>query len=377
MYESKVKDVFSFSADCFTSSDFCRFAMLSLELFQHAPSGGRPAMVKSVNITDVAKLAGVSTATVSYFLNGRFNKMSASTRARIAQTIKETGYVPNAQARVLSNKTTGVVAVLICNIANNWAGEILRGMESVANVKGYQIIVCDTNFDSKSENLCVEKMLSLGVDGFIIQPTGQVRTIRDRLSKAGKPMVFYDYSPFDMKGSWVKTNLYDAFYNSVSECAERGYEDCVILAADSSDARTRLERMQGIADAAAAKKMSSSILPISHHSPSQDELTHYFQYNINPSKRTLIVCPHQWALTRIFEAMRPCMHLVPDRIGILGLDNAGWSSLVTPSLSTIIEPVREEGVFAFKALASQLEGTSQTPLCEVFECTTNWQGSTL
>lgn len=334
-------------------------------------------MVKNVNITDVAKLAGVSTATVSYYLNGHFNKMSALTRARIAQTIKETGYVPNAQARVLSNKTTGVVAVLICNIANNWAGEILRGMESVANDKGYQIIVCDTAFDSKSENLCVEKMLSLGVDGFIIQPTGQVRTIRDRLSKAGKPMVFYDYSPFDMKGSWVKTNLYDAFYNSVSECADRGYEDCVILAADSSGARTRLERMQGISDAVTAKKMSSSILPISHQAPSQDELTHYFQYSINPSKRTLIVCPHQWALTRIFEAMRPCMHLVPDRIGILGIDNADWSSLVTPSLSTIIEPVREEGAFAFKALASQLEGTSQTPLCEVFECTTNWQGSTL
>ncbi len=334
-------------------------------------------MKKSVNITDVARLAGVSTATVSYYLNGRFNKMSASTRLKIAQTIKETGYVPNAQARVLSNKASGVVAVLICDIANRWAGEILRGMESVANQGGYQIIACDTAFDSKSENLCIEKMLSLGVDGFIIQPTGQVRTIRDRLSKAGKPVVFYDYSPFDMKGSWVKTNLYDVFYNSVLECAERGYEDCVVLAADSSEARTRLERMQGILDAAAASNMSSSVVPITHDAPSQDELAHYFQYNVNPSKKTLLVCPHQWALNRVYKALKPCMHLIPSRIGVLGIDNAEWTSLVTPSITTIIEPVREEGVFAFQALASQLEGKSLSPSCKVLECTTSWRESTL
>jgi LacI family transcriptional regulator, kdg operon repressor len=334
-------------------------------------------VTKSVNITYVAKLAGVSTATVSYYLNGHFNKMSASTRSKIAQTIKETGYVPNAQARVLSNKATGVVAVLICDIANHWAGEILRGMESVANQGGYQIIVCDTAFDPKSENLCIEKMLSLGVDGFIIQPTGQVRTIRDRLSKAGKPVVFYDCSPFDMKGSWVKTNLYDAFYSSVTECAARGYEDCVILAADSAGARTRLERLQGIMDAASAADMSSSVVSITHETPSQSELAHYFQYNINPSKKTLVVCPHQWALNRIFEALKPCTHLIPSRIGVLGIDNTEWTSLVTPSITTIIEPVHEEGVFAFRALASQLEGNPLSPSCEVLECTTNWQESTL
>ena len=334
-------------------------------------------MAKRVNITDVAKLAGVSTATISYYLNGRYEKMSEATRKRIAKTIAETGYVPNAQARVLGNKATGVIAVIICNIANNWAGEVLRGMESVATEHGYQTIVCDTVFDPKSERLCIEKMLSLGVDGFVIQPTGQVRGIRDRLSKAGKPVVFYDYSPFDMSGHWVKTNLYDAFYSSVTECADRGYEEFVILAADASGARTRLERLQGIEDALSARNLPYGVVPISHDGPSVEELSHYFQYNLNPARRTLLVYPHQWALNRIYEAMKPFMHLVPQRIGILGIDNASWTTLVTPSVTTITEPVWEEGALAFRMLVSQLEGKADVPAQKVMECTTHWLGSTL
>ena len=71
-----------------------------------------------VTIIDVAKLSNVSTATVSNYINGRFEKMSESTKLRIKKAIENTGYVPNAQAQAMVKKSSGIIAVLILDNTN-------------------------------------------------------------------------------------------------------------------------------------------------------------------------------------------------------------------------------------------------------------------
>ena len=80
-----------------------------------------------VTITDIAKLANTSTATVSHYLNDKFDKMSPATRESIRRAIEQTGYVPGVQARSLAGKPTGIIAVLILNNTNIWAGQICSG----------------------------------------------------------------------------------------------------------------------------------------------------------------------------------------------------------------------------------------------------------
>lgn len=141
-------------------------------------------MAGRVTIVDVAKLAGTSTASVSYFLNGKLEKLGKPTQDRIAAAIRETGYVPNAQAQALSGKPTHVLGQIILDNTNLWAGQIQSGVESAAREAGYQIVVCGTNFDRETEQSCVEKLLSLGVDGFIIQPTSTPRALSSSLARA-------------------------------------------------------------------------------------------------------------------------------------------------------------------------------------------------
>ena len=106
-------------------------------------------MAGRVTIVDVAKLAGTSTASVSYFLNGKLEKLGKPTQDRIAAAIRETGYVPNAQAQALSGKPTHVLGQIILDNTNLWAGQIQSGVESAAREAGYQIVVCGTNFDAR------------------------------------------------------------------------------------------------------------------------------------------------------------------------------------------------------------------------------------
>lgn len=233
-------------------------------------------MAGRVTIVDVAKLAGTSTASVSYFLNGKLEKLGKPTQDRIAAAIRETGYVPNAQAQALSGKPTHVLGQIILDNTNLWAGQIQSGVESAAREAGYQIVVCGTNFDRETEQSCVEKLLSLGVDGFIIQPTSNFRAVHERIKRAGRPVVFFDCDTFDLNTSWIKANLYDGVYSAIQQCIEMGYERFITVAAPPSPTngqfRTRFERASAVSDALSANGLAMEQIDIDHVGPSVADL---------------------------------------------------------------------------------------------------------
>ena len=329
-----------------------------------------------VTINDIARMAGTSTATVSHYLNGKLEKMSEATRERIRQAIERTGYVPSTNARQLAGKRSHVIAVLILDNTNVWAGQVVSGIEGAAEEKGYQTVLCNTSFSPERERVYVEKMLSLGVDGFIVQPTSQFKYVNERITKAGKPVVYYDCNLFDFETSWIKSNLYDGIYSAISSCADRGYESFLSIGAEVIG-RTRVERMQGFTDAVSTRGLPYTELVITHEEPSAAELGRWIQRNVTTSKRTLVFVQNQWALARVFQALRPSLSLVPNRIGLLGLDCQDWTSLTTPSVSTVIEPVHEEGKLACQMLMSMLEDDDPTPRQKILTCATNWLESTL
>lgn len=331
---------------------------------------------KRVTITDVAEKAGVSTAAVSYYLNGKLDKLSERTAQRIERVIRDTGYVPNAQAQTLSGKRTHVIAVFILDNTNIWAGKLLSGIERMALENGYQTIVCTTNFNAETERMYVEKMLSLGVDGFIIQPTSNFRAVKTRIERAGKPVIFYDCSLYDLDTYWIKTNLYDGVYSATSACIEAGYEEFLTIAADMTEMRTRMERFQGFADALAAQGLFHRALSITHSTPSERELTDYFKFKLSPAHRTLIFVQNQWALARVYKALQPMSNLMPERIGLIGMNCDEWTGLTVPTLTTIVEPIFEEGHRACEMLIQLLDGGAPAQKQHVLSCHIDWKGST-
>ena len=330
-----------------------------------------------VTIADVAREAGTSTASVSYYLNDKQDKLSEKTRTKIARVIKELGYVPNAQAQTLTGaKQTHVIAIIILDNTNKWAGLVLNGMEQVMLASGYQTVVCTSNFKPETELMYVDKMLSLGVDGFIIQPTANFKAVHDRITRAGKPVVFFDAAIYSPGTSWIKTNLYDGVYNATQALIEAGYEDFFSIAANMTEMRTRMERFQGYAEALAANGQLYKAIPIDHDKPTVGELTEYFKYKLNPARRTLIFVQNQRALPRVYKALQPMAHLMPKQIGLMGLNCEDWTNLTTPTVSTIIEPVDQEGREAAEMLLALLDGSAQPGEQRILECPINWLAST-
>ena len=142
----------------------------------------------------------------------------------------------------------------------------------------------------------------------------------------------------------------------------------------------RLEVEEGeriaIPEALAANGQLYKAIPIDHNKPSINELTEYFKFKFNPAKRTLIFVQNQWALPRVYKALQPMAHLLPQQIGLLGLNCEDWTNLTTPTVSTIIEPVDQEGREAAEMLLALLDGSSEPGEQRILECKLNWLDST-
>ena len=117
-------------------------------------------------------------------------------------------------------------------------------------------------------------------------------------------------------------------------------------------------------------------LALEHEGPGADELAEWFRLHLNTARRTLVCVPNQWALERVYQALMHQRQLVPDRVGILGMNNADWAHLTTPSISTIVEPVHEEGALACQMLLDMMSDDTAKPRQEILDCETQWRETT-
>ncbi|MGB8271557.1 MAG: LacI family DNA-binding transcriptional regulator, partial [Priestia megaterium] len=120
-----------------------------------------------VRIIDVAKKANVSTATVSRVLS-KPNTVTEETTEKVLQVIKELNYQPNALARQLRKLETKTILVIVPDITNPFFSKVLRGIESVAVINGYQVLLGDTGNDLERENGYLNILLQKKADGMVL-----------------------------------------------------------------------------------------------------------------------------------------------------------------------------------------------------------------
>lgn len=331
---------------------------------------------KRVTIKDIAEMAGTSKTTVSFYLNGRTNRMSEETRKRIEKIIKATGYEPSSFARGLNSKVSKLIGIIVGDMASSFSSVVVKGVEASAREAGYSTIVCSSDFDSAEESACVERLLSLGADGLVIQPSSESKFILDTVGAAGKQFVLFDSKFNDYASSWVKVNDYDSTFQTISSCVERGYRRFLLVSASPKLASARIERFNGFVDALDREGIGFSQLEVGEGAVNADELEHFFSANIDETTPTLVFAPNSWALPGIYAAMSGYFHLMPTTVGLVGFDNFEWSAITSPSVTTIEQPAFEIGEEAFDVLLSQMTGDTEQDPHRVLNCVTQWREST-
>lgn len=330
---------------------------------------------KKLTIKDIALKANTSKTTVSFYLNEKFDKMSYDTRKRIEKVIEETNYTPNIMAQSLKSKKSRLIGVIVADITNPFSNNIVKGIDDIARKEDYQIIFGNSNFEYINEKKYIERMLDMGVDGFIVQPTMQFDKLVADIEKAGKKIVCVDRVSPKFKGKYVKTNNYDITFKAITQLYNRGYEEFIFISEDLDTSITRIERKNGFIDAIKSIGANTNIIKVESQT-SYIELSKELMKYINISKKVAIFAAHDKILQKVFRASKYIGWDIPNQVGIIGFDNWNWTIYASPSVTTIDQPTYQEGKHATKLLIDMIENRDSVLDSAVFDCNIAWKEST-
>ncbi|CAH1222781.1 Ribose operon repressor [Paenibacillus auburnensis] len=315
-----------------------------------------------VTMKDVAELAGVSKSTVSQFLSKRYNYMSADTKKKIEQAIEELGYIPNEVARSLKHKKTYIVGVISSTILSRFTTEVVRAIEDECQLKGIQVIVCNTDDDPLKEKEYVQSMIARQVDGLIIFPTEENKKLYASLLKNGYPFVFVDRKVNDISVDTVLLNNEKASELAVETFIRHNHTRIGIITfpLGKKTITTRSERLSGYRKTLDTYGLAVNEGYIKSGRLDQlqgliDELFHM------DSPPTSIVATNDMILEQVLIYAKRNQLTIPDDFSLIGIDDVSFASFYTPPITTISQPSFEMGKRSARLLLDKIDQREQEP----------------
>ncbi|MBB1073284.1 LacI family DNA-binding transcriptional regulator [Rhodoferax sp. 4810] len=301
-----------------------------------------------VKIVDVAKQAGVSTASVSRVISG-LPGVSEETRARVDAAVKALGYRPDLAARRLRSGRTDTLGLIVSDIRNPFFTEISRAVEDVAYQNGMRVLMCNADEDPDKEAFYLEMMRDENVSGVILSPTlSLLKSLRP--ANYPFPLVLVDRCERDTNADAVVLDNFDAAYRLTEHLIKQGCRSIVFLY--GSVGSTGEQRHQGYLAAMAAAKLTPEAESIAPRTESAREVA-----EVLLQRRPLpdaLVASSGLVLLGLAEAVKAAGLQVPDDTAIAGFDDLPWTSLVTPDITVIRQPTDEIGQTALRLLLQRV-----------------------
>jgi len=310
---------------------------------------------------DVARLAGVSQATVSYVLNKSAVSVPEETRQRIHMAMEELGYVPNSSARSLRTRKTHTIAAVIPDIANPFFPVFTRSIQDVADQYGYDLIVYNTDHLEGRERKFLDSLRQGRVDGAIVVPyhvhaKDLAPLLHMDLSVVvlGKMPTHVDDMPLDS----LYVNNADAAAAAVTHLVQRGHTRVGMLAA-LPDNQPGYGRLKGYRRALSAAGLPFDEAIVRHGLFTQEDgyqcMRELLQAQPRPSA---VFAANDLMAMGALKAIREAGLTVPQDIALVGFDNIPAGDLISPRLTTITQFQDRLGRRAAEMLFERLNGTA-------------------
>lgn len=308
-----------------------------------------------MTIKDIARLAGVSTATVSLVVNKKDERISAETKKRVLDVIEKYNYVPNRIASSMVTKHTKSLGLVLQDIANPFFPGFARGVEDRANKDNWHIILCNSDNDPEKENRYLEMLQEKMVDGIILASAEQDLSRAPVINKISVPIVTLDR---DIDGvqyvGVIKINNMNGAYNAVKHMIDRGYKKILHLSGPMRD-RTAQARYEGYLQAHIDSGVVHPRENVYHGSFSYE--SGYKMTNELLERGTEfdgLFCGNDLMAFGALKALAEHDISVPD-VGVVGFDDIFVSNLITPSLTTVRLPIYEMGYMAADLMINYIE----------------------
>jgi LacI family transcriptional regulator len=317
---------------------------------------------KKHTMKDVARLAAVSTSTVSAVINGTV-PVSPRRKQRVLDAMTALDYHPDAIARSLKTGRSLVIGVVVPDITNAFYPEVIRGIEDAARAAGYGVLFCDSSEDQRNEEKHLSMLFSRRVDGVLLACCAE-STVYATVANRRFPVVFLDRLPAVSMDYTVSSDNVQAGYIATRHLIDLGHKRIAPIAGNLALSPHR-DRLEGF-----RKAMQEFHLPIRDEYmvrgdvQIEDGLSACNRLFTLPLPPTAIIAGNNKLLLGVLQELERRQIAVPERVSVLGFDDHSWNRYFSPSLTSVSQSTHEIGRCSFELLLQAMNGEPSTDPCD-------------
>ena len=329
--------------------------------------------LRPVTLADIAREAGTSASTASRALSGR-GYVADSVRDRLLAVADRLGYVPNASARTLKQRTSRVVGVVVSALDNQFYAGLVAGVEQVLREANYQMVVIGDNSDAGEEVAGVRTFLAMRAPGVIMTPVGAeaARLLRGH----GTAVVEVDRLLAADGCDGVVIDNERGGREATMHLVGLGHRRIALLGVDTAWT-TDAGRLAGYRAALKNARISFDrrlVARIPLHSPDTEARIEALLDTAGP---TAIFAANNALAEVAWRVLRRRGLRIPEDISLVGFDDVPWMEMVDPPITVVDQPTIELGRCAAKLLLRRLDGgPALVPVVEVLQPRLLVRGST-
>ena len=308
-----------------------------------------------VSIIEVARRAGVSTATVSRVVtNSAF--VETPTRERVEKAIKELGYVPNLLAKGLKQQSGGFIGLVITEISHEFFSAVINFIEASVSAKGYTLILVNSEAqDGQAEDEIIGRLLGRRVDGIILMSPLTNSQFRNKMSTMGIPLVLLHRPQESGDAACVRLDERRAGYVAGRHLVDLGHRKlfCITGLPGQNSEQRLLGFREALEESGIALDDARVFRGDFEYGSGQAAGRHIIETGTEVT--ALWAQNDLMAIGAMGELLR-AGRKIPREISVLGMDNSPIASFTYPRLSTLKQPIGEMATRAVEMLMDILDG---------------------
>ncbi|WP_108882816.1 substrate-binding domain-containing protein [Anderseniella sp. Alg231-50] len=313
-------------------------------------------------LEDVARAAGVSTATVSRCLNEP-GKVSEKTRERVMQAVSKLNYSPNFGARAIAANRTGIFGAVIPTMENAIFARGIEAFQKSLVEKNATTLVASSAYDPEQEAQQIRTMVARGADGLLLIGTERRPEIYDFLSDRNIPTVIAWACAADKDRSYVGFDNRTASEHLVSRAIGMGHRTFACISAPAGNNDRARDRVLGAQQAITAAGLDAASMPIIETDYSIQNGREAFKKVAEAgSLPSLIICGNDVLAVGAIQAAKQAGLDVPGDVSITGFDDIELATVISPALTTVHVPHRQMGQLAGDTLYSLVKDATAAPV---------------
>ncbi|MEN6363248.1 MAG: LacI family DNA-binding transcriptional regulator [Bacteroidales bacterium] len=310
--------------------------------------------LQKTNITDIARITGLSITTVSRVLNGKAEqyRIGKTSQQKIKEAAKELNYIPNQYAANLRTGRSNTIALIVPSINNPFFADIASNINAEVRKFGYITIISDSDENQETEKMELQQLISRNIEGLIIIPCGPEWEHIKYLYDQGLPLICIDRYFEDLDLPFVSTNNYDGAYTGTKYLLENGHSNIACIQGVLKSTPNRL-RVKGFKDAMEEAGLNNFNV-VGDSFTLQNGYLETKLLLQQKEKPTAIFTLSNTIAMGCMKALKEENIRIPEDISLLTFDDHPYLDYLATPLSCIAQPVSDISKIATKFLFARL-----------------------